>query len=226
MSNIGYRICRDFERPERSLIRQFENVPVPNIGDCMNRTAALSSSLQALSKKRMMGTAYTVNCPAGDNLLFYYAIDNAKPGDVIVVANGGYTERALCGEIMASLAMKRGIEGFVIDGAIRDRREIIEMGFPVFAKASIPNGPYKNGPGEINVPVAVGGKVVHPGDIIIGDEGGIVVVKPEEADEIFEKAQAVMKKEAKMMNLIETEGRLDLQWMYDKLAADGVEFQK
>lgn len=223
MSNIGYRIQKEFPRPNPELIRMFAGVPIPNIGDCMNRTAALGSSLKALNGARMMGTAYTVNCPAGDNLLFYYAIDNAKPGDVIVVANHGYTERALCGEIMATMAQKRGLAGFVIDGAIRDKSELAKMDFPVFAVASSPNGPYKNGPGDINVPVSVGGKVICPGDILIGDPDGIIVMKPDQAEEIHRKAVAVMEKEAGMLRRIEEKGGLDLQWMYSKLAADNCE---
>lgn len=225
MSNIGYRIRKEFERPDPALIQKFRKVPVPNIGDCMNRTAALGSGLRALNGTRMMGTAYTVNCPAGDNLLFYYAIDNAKPGDVIVVANHGYTERALCGEIMATMAKKRGLAGFVIDGAIRDKSELSQMDFPVFAVASSPNGPYKNGPGDINVPVSIGGKVICPGDILIGDPDGIIVMKPEEADEIYGKAMAVMDKEAGMIRRIEEKGGLDLQWMYDKISADNCEIR-
>lgn len=223
MENIGYRINREIDRPDRRLIHLFKDVPVPNIGDCMNRMGALSSSIHAMNNSRMMGSAYTVSCPAGDNLLFYYALDHAQPEDVIVVANNGYTERALCGEIMVTMAKARGLAGIVVDGAIRDKKEISQMDFPVFAAASSPNGPYKNGPGEINVPVSVGGKVINPGDILIGDENGIVVFNKNEAEEIYQKAKAVMEKEAGMIRRIQETGGLDLQWMYEKLAKDGCE---
>jgi regulator of RNase E activity RraA len=223
MANIGYRIYKNFSRPSQELLKQLDGIPIANLGDCMNRRAAISSAIQSVNGKRMIGTAYTVNSPAGDNLLFYYAIDNANPGDIIVIANDGFTERALCGEIMVSLAQKRGLAGFVVDGAIRDKAEIREMKFPVFAKASIPNGPYKNGPGEINVPVCIGGQVVFPGDILIGDVNGLVVIRPQEAAEIYKKAHAVMKKEAEMMDNITRIGRLNLTWMYEKLKQDDCE---
>jgi len=222
MSNTGYRIYDDFQRPEPSLMEGFRDIPVPNIGDCMNRCAALPSRIRAFHEMRMIGTAYTVSCCGGDNLLFYYAIDHARPGDVIVVAGGGYTERAYCGEIMATMAKKRGLAGFVVDGAIRDPQEIRRMDFPVFAAGVCPNGPFKNGPGEINVPVSIGSRVIFPGDILVGDPGGIVVIRPQEALEIQKKARAVMEKEAGMMRRIEEKGGLDLSWMYEKLKKDGV----
>lgn len=221
--NVGYQIRTHFPRRDRGILEQFADIPIPNIGDCMSRTAAISARIRPYNTARLMGTAYTVRVPAGDNLLFYYAIDNAKPGDVIVVDGGGFIERALCGEIMATFAQKKGLAGFVIHGAIRDGVEIGQMDFPVFAMASCPNGPYKNGPGEVNVPVNVGGRIICPGDFLIGDGDGLVAFHPEDAEDLLEKAHAVMQKEAHMMNMIESEGRMDLQWMYDKLTRDRVE---
>lgn len=218
--NIGYCIKNDFPRPSAELLAKFDGIPIPNIGDAMNRTAAISAQIIPVNNVRLTGTAYTVRVPAGDNLLFYYAIDNAKPGDVIVVDGGGFEERALCGEIMATYAAKRGIAGFVINGAIRDKVELSGMNFPVFAKAACPNGPYKNGPGEINVPVNIGGRIVCPGDILVGDGNGLVVVRPEDAEKVLASAHAVMKKEAGMMQEIEEQGKMSLGWMYEKITND------
>lgn len=218
--SIGYQIKKNFHRPSGELIRQFEGIPVPNIGDSMNRTAAISSEILPVNGARLMGTAYTVRVPAGDNLLFYYAIDQAEPGDVIVIDGGGYTERALCGEIMATYAEKRGLAGFVINGAIRDKVEISQMDFPVFTKGFCPNGPYKNGPGEINVPVNIGGRIICPGDILVGDGNGLVSFSPDDAPEILEKVKAVMEKEKHMMEDIEQNVHLDLRWMYTKIEQD------
>lgn len=218
--NIGYCIKNDFPRPSAELLAKFDGIPIPNIGDAMNRTAAISAEITPVNNVRLTGTAYTVRVPAGDNLLFYYAIDNAKPGDVIVVDGGGFEERALCGEIMATYAAKRGIAGFVINGAIRDKVELSEMNFPVFTKAACPNGPYKNGPGEINVPVNIGGRIVCPGDILVGDGNGLVVVHPEDAEKVLASAHAVMKKEAGMMKEIEEQGKMSLGWMYEKITND------
>lgn len=218
--NIGYRIIKDFERADKNLIEKFRNIAIPNLGDCMNRTSAVASYIQAFNKARVLGSAYTVRVPAGDNLMFYYAIEEAQPGDVIVVDGGGFTERALCGEIMAAYAKKKGLAGFVIDGAVRDKIELAEMDFPVFAKSCSPNGPYKNGPGEVNVPVTIGGRVIQPGDIIVGDENGLVVFHPREAAELLDKVQRVIDKEAAMMRSISEDGCLDLRWVYEKIKQD------
>ncbi len=218
--NIGYRIIKDFKRPENGLIQAFAGVPVPNIGDSMNRTGAISSAIKPLNGKRLLGTAYTVRVPAGDNLLFYYAIDQAHPGDIIVVDGGGFAERALCGEIMAEFAIARGLGGFVVDGAVRDAEELSAKDFPVFTRCISPNGPYKNGPGEINVPVVIGGRVICPGDILVGDRDGLVCIRPDEAEEVILKAKKVMEKEQGMMDSIHSKGRLDLGWMYQKIEND------
>lgn len=190
----------------------------------MNRTAAIGSEIRPVNRAKLLGTAYTVRAQAGDNLLFYYALDNAKPGDVIVVDGAGYTDRALCGEIMVAMAKQHKLAGFVVDGAIRDWMEISEMtDFPVFAKSTNPNGPYKNGPGEINVPVNIGGRIIYPGDILVGDGNGLVVIRPQDAPQVLEKAKAIMFKEAGMIQRIADTGSLDLTWMYEKLKQDGCE---
>lgn len=220
MNNVGYKIYQNFKRPSKELVEKFRSIPVANIGDCMNRTASLASALEPLNDSILLGTAYTLTAVGGDNLLFYYAIDNAKPGDVIVVAGGGYTERALCGEIMASYAKKRGISGFVVDGAIRDKKQLSEMDFPVYAVSSTCNGPYKNGPGCVNIPVSIGNQVIFPGDIIVGDDTGIIAIRPDDAEALYEKALKVIDKEADMMKSIEEKGTLDLSWLYRKLEED------
>lgn len=222
--NIGYSIKRDFERPSKEIIDKFTGIPVPNIGDCGNRTLAIGSDIRPVNNVRLQGPAYTVRVQAGDNLLIYYAIDNAKPGDIIVVDGNGFSERALIGEIMTKLAMAKHLGGMIIYGAIRDSGALAKLDFPVFYKSISPNGPYKNGPGEINVPVNIGGKIINPGDILVGDIDGLVVIDPSYALEIIDKAHGVMDKEAKMMANIEEKGSLDLAWMYKKLEEDKVTF--
>lgn len=223
--NVGYHIKKDFKRVDKSIVDSFSGIPVPNIGDAMNRTASISSELRPINHARLQGTAYTVRVPAGDNLLIYYAIDNAKIGDVVVVDGSGFTERALIGGIMASLAKAKGLSGLVINGAVRDPRDLESMDFPVFYKAICPNGPYKNGPGEINAPVSIGNRVIYPGDILIGDEDGLISIHPEDAKEVCMNAKKVVEKEKNMMEMIETEGKLDLEWMYKKLQQDGCTFE-
>jgi len=221
VSNIGYMIVKNFKRPSKELIEGFKDIPVANIDDCMNRTAAIDSAIKPLNKAKLLGPAFTVSVPAGDNLLFYYAIDQAKPGDIIVITDGGFSDRALCGEIMTTLAKKRGIGGFLIDGAVRDFQQLSQSDFPVFARNATPNGPVKNGPGEINVPINLGGKVVFPGDIIVGDSDGVVVIRPQYAQALQKMARAIMEKEEKCRESILSKGEYDFSWVYQKLQQGG-----
>lgn len=207
MSNVGFRQYNNIKRADKSLVELFRGLPTPNIDDNMNRMFALRG-LKPYNKTPLLGTAFTVRVAAGNNLMFNRAIDLAQPGDVIVVDGGGYTERALCGEIMVSHAKKCGLAGFVINGCIRDVEATAEIDFPVYALGQSPNGPMKNGPGEINTPVVCGGMVIMPGDILVGDADGIVVVRPEDAAEVAEKAAKQNAAEKKLLETI-AEGNWD-----------------
>lgn len=174
-------------RPSPELVKRFAGLPVANIGDNMNRLYCVDARIKSVNGRPMVGVAYTLHLPSGDNLLLHKAIEMAQPGDVLVVAAGG-PERAYCGELMMMCARNRGLAGFAIDGYIRDIDEASRMDFPVFARGVTPQGPYKCGPGEINVPVAFGGQVVFPGDIVVGDPDGMIFVRPSEAEAVLEKA--------------------------------------
>ncbi|PZP42668.1 MAG: methyltransferase [Azospirillum brasilense] len=154
----------------------------------------------------MVGRALTVRTAAGDNLTIHKALDLIQPGDVVVVDGGGDISRALIGEIMASIAKSRGAAGMVIDGAIRDAKALSQSDFPCFARAAIHRGPYKNGPGESNVPVTIGGMVVHPGDIVVGDEDGVVAFPPAIAADLLKAVQDQEAREAEILRSI-AEGR-------------------
>lgn len=130
------------------------------------------------------------------------ALDMVKPGDVIVVDGGGYCDRALIGEIMVAIAKSRGAVGYVIDGSIRDIDNISSNDFPVFARDFIHLGPYKDGPGAINIPVSIGGMMVHPGDIILGDADGIVAIAPDEAEALLVATRAQQKKEEDILSSV------------------------
>jgi regulator of RNase E activity RraA len=191
----------------------------------MNRTAAVDQSLKPMNKTWLLGPAFTVKAPAGDNLMFHKALDMAQPGDVLVIAVSGSMSRSLCGEIMTRYAMMRGLGGFVVDGCIRDCEAIAGIeGFPVYARGVTPNGPYKNGPGEIGFPVSCAGQVICPGDILVGDGDGLLVIKPEEAAELAKRAQAVSADEAKQMADIAAGKGLARAWVDQKLEAIGVEY--
>ena len=221
--SVGCKIIKTIERPDKSLVEAFKGMPVANIDDCMNRTAAVRSDICPLNKAPLLGTAFTVKVPEGDNLMFHVAMDMAQPDDVIVIDAGGDANRAIFGELMITYCQKRGLAGVIVDGAIRDSDEIAAMDFPVYAKAAIPNGPYKNGPGEINTVISFGGKIVRPGDIIVGDGDGIVVIKPEEAADIAAATKKVMEKEAGIMKHIVEDGTYIRPWVAEKVKEIGAE---
>lgn len=195
MSNIGSRIYTKITRPDSELVEKFRNIPVANISDCTNRIFCVDEAIRSVNGKHMLGTALTIHTTSGDNLLMHKALsDLAQPGDVIVVTGGGM-DRSYCGELMMKCALNKGLAGFAIDGCIRDLEETKASDFPVYAKGVTPQGPYKCGPGEINVPVAFGGQVVFPGDIVVGDQDGMIFIRPNEAEEILEKAIAYHREE-------------------------------
>lgn len=185
-TTVGKRIYTEIDRADPKLVESFRDYPSSNIGDMMNRMYCIGGGIRPYSKvNKLVGTALTVNAPEGDNLTMHYAIEIAKPGDVIVVNGYGSKSRSICGEMMFTEAIARGIAGFVIDGCIRDVDSLITLELPVYAGGVTPQGPWKFGPGEINVPIACGGQVVFPGDIIVGDPDGLVVVRKADAPEVL-----------------------------------------
>lgn len=222
MSNIGFRIYTRIDRPNWELVEKFRDIPVANIADNMGRFYCVDTYIKPFSEAKLLGTALTVRVPGGDNLMFHKALDMAQPGDVIVVDGEGNMNRSLCGEIMVRYAMKKGIAGFLIDGCIRDVDSIRKLGFPVYARGVNPMGPYKNGPGEINVPVSCGGQVIFPGDIIVGDADGVVVIRPSDAEDVLIKAQTHHKNEIMTFEQIER-GMLDRSWIERSLKEKGCE---
>ncbi|MFP3419160.1 RraA family protein [Bacillus sp. SIMBA_154] len=225
MKNAGCVIVSEINRPDIELVNLFKGLPVANIDDCMNRIGAIDPQIFPMNKKTLLGIAFTVKVPEGDNLMFHKAMDMAQPGDVIMIDAGGDTNRAIFGELMISYCQSRGIAGVVIDGSVRDAEALGEMNIPVYAKGITPNGPYKNGPGEINTPISIGGKVVCPGDIIVGDQDGVVVIQPEYARELAEQTSNVSEKETSIMEKILEEGIYDRPWVDEKLKEIGCEYK-
>ena len=167
----------------------------------------------------LIGSAFTVKTRSGDNLLTHKAIDLAAPGDVILVDAGGGLDQAIIGEIMSSHAKSRGIAGMVIDGAIRDADAIAASDFPVYACGVTHRGPYKDGPGEINVTISIAGMVVNPGDIIVGDGDGIVAIPQAEAERILALTVAQNEKETAILASIAAGKAIDRSWV-DKMLRD------
>jgi RraA family protein len=197
MSNVGFRIFRRINRPDPGLVRALAVIPVANIADEMNRLFCLDAAIRPWNRALMAGCAFTVRARPGCNLLVHKALDMAAPGDVVIVEDGGDLTTALAGENMVLWARKRGLAGLVIDGAMRDVDAIRDLDFPVYARGATPRGPHRNGPGEINVPISCGGVVVNPGDIVLGDGDGVLIVPPREAQAILERAKGKLAKELK-----------------------------
>ncbi|MGD6856620.1 RraA family protein [Bacillus infantis] len=225
MNNIGFRVLPIKNRVSKEIIEQYRSVVTPHISDNLNRMHAIGAKLRPYHKKgKLIGTAVTVKTRPGDNLMVHKAIDLAEPGDVIVVDAGGDTTNAIVGEIMLRIAKRNGITGFIIDGAIRDTKAFAEGDFPVYAVGVTHRGPYKDGPGEINVPISIDGMCVNPGDLIIGDEDGIAVIPQENAEELLYKVKAQETKETEIFESIEN-GTIDRSWIDETLQKRGCELE-
>jgi regulator of RNase E activity RraA len=182
------------------LVAAFGRLSTPLISDNLSRVPG-AVGIRPFHRfvRPMAGRALTVKTRAGDNQFIHRALEVVRVGDVIVVDGEGYEDRALIGEIMTSIASARGAAGFVIDGAIRDSGAIGRLEFPCFARSAVHRGPYKDGPGAINVPVSIGGMIVNPGDIVVGDEDGLVAFPVDGAAELLAAVRAQETREVEVM---------------------------
>jgi 3-hexulose-6-phosphate synthase / 6-phospho-3-hexuloisomerase len=202
------KIRESINSPSRDLVQSpaygeeiqdiFLSVSTPNISDAMHRKGAMNGLFSLCGNVKMVGRAVTVQTFAGDWAKPVEAIDIAGPGDVIVINNDAGTHVAPWGELATMSCLKKGISGVVIDGAVRDVDDIRRLRFPLFAKATVPNAGEPKGLGEINAEISCGGQVVRPGDWIIGDESGVVVVPKERAYEVARRALEVKKNEERI----------------------------
>ncbi|MGI6632367.1 MAG: RraA family protein [Bacillota bacterium] len=203
MIRMGKRIITDFKRPDKALIERFRGKAAANVSDCTGRLFAMDSRIRPMGRGRsLVGPAFTVNAAMADNLLFHKALLLIKPGDVLVVNSGGDRNYSVCGDIMFQIAIKAGAAGIVVDGCIRDVEFLENNDFPVYAIGVTPRGPYKNGPGEINVDITCGGQVVHPGDLVLGDADGITIVYPDDMEAVADEVEKVVQKEAAFDEMI------------------------
>ncbi len=219
--SASMRILDIPKRPDAQLVAEFAKMVTPHLSDSMERLYAGGPRLRPMHREgKLAGPAFTVKTAAGDNLLVHKALDSARPGDVIVVDAGGFLDNAIIGELMMTRAKQRGVAGIVIWGAIRDSAEIGAGTYPVFAAGVTHRGPYKNGPGEINVPIMMGGTPVNPGDIIVGDADGLVAVPQELAAQVLASAKAILAKETASMKQI-LAGTVDRGWVDKALKEKG-----
>ena len=206
-TKVGFRIRRDFDRPDKELMEGFRGIPTSNINDEMNRLFNMSAAISPVNHvDTFVGPAFTVKVPIGDNLMVHKAMDMIQPGDVLIVDGASAEDRSLAGEIMMTFLEKKGVAAVVVDGALRDLDALSQMSMPIYCRAITPQGPYKNGPGEIGLPVSCGGLVVFPGDIIVGDPDGIVVIRPDDAPDVLAAAQKKVAGETVKLNRYHTTG--------------------
>ncbi len=218
---LGFKINTRDQKASDELLSAYKQLPVANVSDSMNRLFAAGPTLRPMhTSGQLIGSAITVRTRPGDNLMLHKAIDMAVPGDVIVVDGGGDISNALMGELMLAYAIKKGVVGFVINGAIRDLDAFREINLPTFAAGVTHRGPFKDGPGEINVPISIDGMHISPGDIIIGDSDGVLAVPLDDAEWILESTLVKQDKEVKQMAAI-SEGLNDRTWVDKALKEKG-----
>lgn len=220
----GFTVIKVIERPDPSLIVQFAGLVAANISDVQGRQNTLDARIKPIYQPmpRLCGPAITVKTRPGDNLVPFKAIEVAQPGDVIVIAGAYDPNYTVWGGIMSAMAKSKGIAGVVTDGLVRDVEQTQEVGFPVFATGLTPCGPTKDGVGQLNLPISCGGVVVFPGDIVVGDGDGVVVVRRAEAAEVLQRTHARVALEQSWLERI-ARGELFLMDSDEELRARGCE---
>jgi regulator of RNase E activity RraA len=222
---VGLQILKRTRAVNDRLVQAYRDVPVANISDCMARITAAGPRLRPMHKGGYLsGPALTVKARPGDNLMIHKALTMAQPGDVIVVDAGGDLTNSLFGELMVNTAIKKGLAGVVLNGAVRDSEFIAAGSFPLYAAGVTHRGPYKDGPGEINVPIAIDGMVIRPGDLIVGDADGLLCVAYEDVEEVLAAVRKKMDLEKQMLAEIAA-GTLDTTWIDAKLKGLGCDPQ-
>ncbi|MFH2114597.1 MAG: RraA family protein [Spirochaetota bacterium] len=224
--SVGKRIFLKRDMPDPTLIEGFKKVPASNVGDVMGRSCGMDPRIHLVSRpiqQMSAGPALTVKTCAGDNLMIHAALSLAQPGDYLVIANEGGSARSLIGEVMMSyLRYTKKVAGIIIDGPIRDINEIGQWDFPVYATGTNPGGPYKEGPGEINVPISCGNISVNPGDIILADPDGVVVIPRRDAMVILEEARKFQASDEQKLADVKN-GTARREWVEKSLAEKGFE---
>ncbi|NYZ15104.1 RraA family protein [Azospirillum sp. RWY-5-1] len=199
------RYIVEFPRLDPSELELWASIPTSVVSDSLNRCQSMDARIKPCAEgMRLCGQARTVMPMPGDNSMLLHAVSLAEPGQVVVVAGGGLDDVALAGEWVARCGKRRGLGGVVIDGSVRDVRDIRQIGFPIFARGAVPRGPHKNFGGRMDVTASVGNTPVQPGDIVIGDDDGVVVVPLSQAAEVLKTALALLQREKEWTSQIES----------------------
>jgi RraA family protein len=209
----GFVLNDRVDGPPADIVAGFREIPTANISDAIGRVTGAVGLIAYGGGEIMAGPAVTVRVRPGDNLMIHKSLDLVQPGDVLVIDAGGSTSQAVIGGNMRMMMIQRGLSGVIVDGAIRDAAEFLEPGLPTLAKGVNHRGPAKDGPGEINVPISCAGMAVMPGDIVVGDLDGAVVVPRAQAEAILAAARAVVDHELELRAVLDAgtiqHGRFD-----------------
>ncbi|HEY0909376.1 MAG TPA: RraA family protein [Bradyrhizobium sp.] len=192
------KIRRSFERPSPDLLADFAGVPTGYLVDAMGGRGCLDHRIKPLvaSASVMVGTAVTCFAGAADNLALFAALDVAGPGDILVAGTDAFAETAITGDLLLGMARNRGVAGLVTDGMIRDLVGVLAVGLPVYCAGITANSPARNGPGTVGLPVVLGGVAISPGDIVVGDRDGVVVVPRALAQTVLDALSGIKAAEA------------------------------
>lgn len=198
-----------FERLAPAALDAWRDAPAAAVSDCLGRSMAMDGAMSPIAQEmRLVAQARTVRCMVGDNSALHAAIDQAASGDVLVADAGGFLGTAVWGGLMTEAARRKGLAGLVIDGAVRDSAEIAAAGFPCFARGVVPAGPHKQFGGEIDAPIACGGVAVAPGDLIIADSDGVVVIPLARVRSTYSAYQTLKRKEAQALAALDAGQKL------------------
>ena len=221
----GFCLVKEIDRAPKKIIEQLGAFKSAIIGDGMGRRGIMDHGMKPLNQESMLvGSAITVETRVGDNLMVHAALKLAEPGDVVVVNSHGSLSNSCWGELTTRMSMRKGLAGLVLDGAIRDSRELSSIGFPIFCRGISPCGGGKEGTGQVNMPISCGGLTVNPGDVVIGDADGIVIVPLEMAENAVAWAQARVEAEQKRFAAIAGDDPEGIYpgWLIPTLRAKGV----
>jgi 4-hydroxy-4-methyl-2-oxoglutarate aldolase len=223
---MSHKIVRSIPRPDAQAVKLLGELGVATIHEAQGRTGAMTPYMRPIyPSARVSGPAVTVSCHPGDNLMIHASIEVCKPGDVLVVVTTSESTDGMFGDLLGTSCQAHGVAGLIIDAGVRDTAELTEMKFPVWAKAISPQGTVKASPGSVNVPVVCAGMLVNPGDVIVGDADGIVVVPRAAAAEVAKAGEQRIAKEAKTRErLAKGEVGLDIYGLRAKLKELGVEY--